>query len=139
MKIKIKKLHLEAKVPTRGTEHSAGYDLYAISHKRLDDFTIEYSTGLSFEIPEGHVGLIFPRSSIYKTDMVLTNSVGVIDSDYRGEVKFIFKRPHTRGMMYGNGDRVGQMIILPYPQVEFETGELSETDRGEGGFGSTGK
>jgi dUTP pyrophosphatase len=98
---------------------------------------ITYHTGLAIEIPKGYVGLLFPRSSIYKTSQALTNSVGVIDSGYRGEIMMKF----TRGINhYCIGDRIGQIMILPYPQIEFEEVEkLSETNRGSGGFGSTGE
>jgi dUTP pyrophosphatase len=101
------------------------------------------------EIPEGHVGFLYPRSSIFKTSMRLTNAVGVIDSDYRGEIRFNFDNTHEwfgnfykwapRHIAYYEGDRIGQLVIMPIPKVEFEeVDELSSTDRGEGGFGSTG-
>jgi dUTP pyrophosphatase len=99
---------------------------------------VTYNTGLAIEIPEGHVGLLFPRSSISKTVLSLANSVGVIDSGYRGSIMFKFRYPEE-GMVYDVGDRVGQIIIMPYPTIEFEeTEELSSTERGQGGFGSTG-
>ena len=90
------------------------------------------------EIPEGHVGLLYPRSSISKTSCSLRNAVGVIDSGYRGEIMLKFSCS-TNLNIYNVGDRVAQLIIMPYPQVQFEeVEELSDTDRGEGGFGSTG-
>ena len=110
-----------------------------------DDGNIVYGTGLAFEIPEGYVGLLFPRSSNAKKDLILSNSVGVIDSDYRGEVSFKFKPSYCfnkedMDVVYDVGDKVGQMIIVPYPHIEWEQAtELSETKRGKNGYGSTGK
>ena len=108
---------------------------------------VVYGTGLAFEIPEGYVGLLFPRSSNAKKDLLLSNSVGVLDSGYRGEVTFkfkpceVFEKPDlTYPEKYEVGDRIGQLIIIPYPHIEFEVvEELSDTDRGAGGYGSTGK
>ena len=147
MKIKIKKLNESAVIPKYSKAGDAGMDLVATS-KETDKYgNIVYGTGLAFEIPKGYVGLLFPRSSISKYDMNLTNSIGVLDSGYRGEVFFKFKRPNRainkfddKYSIYNVGDRIGQIIIIPYPQIEFEeVEELSETDRGTGGFGSTGK
>jgi dUTP pyrophosphatase len=142
MKVRIKKLVPEAVVPSYANPGDAGLDLVATYVKVEDHNTygyFEYGTGLSVEIPDGYVGLVFPRSSISKTGMLLTNSVGVIDSGYRGEIKFRFK--YISGTAsYEVGDRVGQLIILPYPSVEFEeVDSLDETQRGADGFGSTGK
>lgn len=138
MKVNIKKLSERAVVPQYAKDGDAGLDLTATS-RRTDalGFT-EYGTDLAVQIPKGFVGLIFPRSSISKKNMQLTNSVGVLDSGFRGEIKFRFK-PSTSGRdIYEVGERVGQLIILPYPQIEFnEVSELDETDRGEGGFGSS--
>jgi dUTP pyrophosphatase len=122
---------------------------------------LEYGTGLAIEIPEGHVGLIFPRSSVSKKDLFLANAVGVIDSGYRGEIKLRFKLEQQYDALdswvddqlyykegdrrfYANvykvGDKIGQLMVIPYPHVELvETEELGSSDRGEGGFGSTGK
>ena len=98
-----------------------------------------YGTGLAMEIPKGYVGLIFPRSSISKTSHSLRNAVGVIDSGYRGEIIFKFSINTHNSPVYEVGERIGQMIIMPYPQVEFEEAfELSKTERGKGGYGSTG-
>lgn len=140
MKVKIKKLHPDAVIPSYAKHGDAGMDLTAISESWNDDNSIvTYDTGLAIEIPEGFVGLIFPRSSVSKTTLSLTNSVGVVDSGYRSNILVKF-RYLEEGNVYDVGNRVAQMIILPYPQVEFEeVDELSETDRGEGGFGSTGK
>lgn len=139
MKVKIKKLHPNAVIPAYAKPGDAGMDLTCISESwNEDNSMVTYDTGLAMEIPEGHVGLLFPRSSVSKTSLVLANSVGVIDSGYRGPIMFKFRYPEE-GMVYDVGDRVGQIIILPYPQVEFEeVEELSNTERGEGGFGSTG-
>jgi len=141
MKVKIKKLVPEAVVPSYANPGDAGLDLVATwikveDHNKYGFF--EYGTGICVEIPEGYVGLIFPRSSISKTGMLLTNSVGVIDSGYRGEIKFRFK--YISGTnSYNVGDKIGQLIIMPYPKIEFEeVNELNETQRGDGGFGSTG-
>ena len=139
MKVKIKKLHPDAVIPKYAKLGDAGMDLVAISEEWNDTNTmVTYDTGLSMEIPEGYVGLLFPRSSIVKTELELANSVGVIDSGYRGPIMFKF-RYNQEGMVYDVGDRIGQILILPYPQVEFEeVEELSSSERGEGGFGSTG-
>lgn len=142
MKVKIKVLNENARVPKYAKPGDAGMDLVATSHYYDGEIDCEvYGTGLAVEIPEGYVGLLFPRSSNRKTDCYLTNSVGVIDSGYRGEIMVSFKNRNTGGKRpYKVGDRVAQLIIMPYPQVEFElVDELSETERGEGGHGSTGK
>lgn len=140
MKVKIKKMHANAVIPKYAKPGDAGLDLTATSEEWNENNTmVTYGTGLAVEIPEGYVGLVFPRSSVSKTTLNLTNSVGVIDSGYRGEIMFKF-RYLEEGMIYDVGDRIGQLIIMPYPQVEFEEVEdLSSTERGEGGFGSTGK
>lgn len=151
MKIKFKKLHPDAIIPSYSKAGDAGLDLTALSIE-ISAGLVEYGTGLAVEIPVGYVGLIFPRSSIYKTGQRLSNSVGVIDSGYRGEIRFKFYTDtfwsnsekcymvDSEGEEYQIGDRIGQLIILPYPQIEpEEVDELSETSRGEGGFGSTGR
>jgi dUTP pyrophosphatase len=141
LKINVKKLVPEAVIPSYAKPGDAGMDLVATS-VGIDEYNnTVYGTGIAIEIPEGYVGLIFPRSSNAKTDLYLTNHVGVIDSGYRGEIMFKFRATRTTfPKEYKVGDRVGQIIILPYPQVAFiETDELSSTERGEGGFGSTGK
>ena len=137
MKVKVQKLDPKAVIPTYAKAGDAGMDLVItriINENKLD---ITYGFGISLEIPEGFLGLIFPRSSIRKYDLILTNSVGVIDSGYRGELQATLKKtgPHS----YEVGDRAAQIIILPYPQIEFEEAQqLSNTERGKGGFGSTG-
>ena len=162
LKVKIKKLNENAVIPTYLKNGDAGMDLVATSRYYDENGNIVYGTGLSFEIPKGYVGLIFPRSSNAKQQLLLSNSVGVIDSGYRGEVmlkfkssvssfslktliKLIFNSETNINLItnfkisYYVGERIGQMIILPYPQIEFEESEeLSETERGNGGYGSTG-
>lgn len=147
LKVKIKKLIPEAVIPKYAKPGDAGMDLVATSQefeKNAAGRRMQvYGTGLAFEIPEGYVGLIFPRSSIAKTELSLTNCVGVIDSGYRGEVKFKFAidggSRATQSSTYKVGDRIGQIIIMPFPAVEFEEAEeLSSTERGTGGFGSSG-
>ncbi len=137
MEIKIKRLHPDAKIPKYSKVGDAGMDVYAVSKQRKDKF-IEYGTGLAVEIPKGFVCLVFPRSSLSNKDLVLANHVGVLDSGYRGELMLRFKKMGEE--VYEVGDRIGQIIIIPYPNIEFkEVDELSETERGDGGFGSTGE
>lgn len=141
MKVKIKKLHPDAVIPKYAKPGDAGMDLTAVSVE--DEYyngNVVYNTGLAFEIPEGYVGLLFPRSSNSKKGLLLSNSVGVIDSGYRGEVSFKFKVLNSSMGVYKVGERIGQILIVPYPQIEFEeVEELSETERGTGSYGSTGK
>jgi dUTP pyrophosphatase len=194
LKVQIRKCHPDAVIPSYAKVGDAGLDLTAVDRYFDSIGNVVYHTGLCFEIPEGYVGLIFPRSSVCKYDLALTNAVGVIDSGYRGEVVCKFKpmllyvdNPDVldsefppedkvyegsiqtdintqavsylgswygaendwadkRGLrsltprLYEVGDRIAQMIILPYPKVEFEeTNELSTSERGEGGYGSSGK
>ena len=137
MKVRIKKLNENAVIPSYAKSGDAGMDLVAtrIINERLDSIT--YGTDIALEIPEGFVGLVFPRSSIRKTDLILSNSVGVIDSGYRGEIQATFKRSGVYA--YAVGDRIAQIMIIPHPDIEFEEAdELSDTERGDGGFGSTG-
>jgi len=140
MEVKIKKLHAKAVIPKYAHSTDAGLDLVATSLK-IEGDSLVYGTNIAVEIPEGYVGLLFPRSSISKYNLTLTNCVGVIDSGYRGEIMFKFKAMHQDNpKFYSVGDRVGQLIIMPYPKIEFkEVDELSESYRGEGGYGSTGK
>ncbi len=138
MKIKIKKLHPKAVIPNYAKIGDAGMDMVITDIKGETEWNISYGFGISMEIPEGFMGLVFPRSSIRKTDLILSNSVGVIDSGYRGEIQATFKK--TGGAVYEVGERGAQIIIIPHPTIEFEeVEELSNTERGEGGFGSTGK
>jgi len=141
MKIKIKKLHELAKVPTYSHLADAGADLYCTS-KEFDKTTntLVFGTGLAFEIPESHVGLIFPRSSIYKTPLSLANNIAVIDSGFLGEVTLRFRIMDRPRQNYEIGDRIGQLIVLPIDRLEFEVvEELSNSDRGLDGFGSSGR
>lgn len=139
MKVKIKRLHKDSVIPSYSKEGDAGMDLTA-TRMWFEEDNICYGTGLAFEIPKGYVGLLFPRSSNAKKDLLLSNSVGVLDSGYRGEVSFKFRQTKNLANAYSIGDRIGQIIILPYPMIEFdEVDELSETERGEGGYGSSGR
>lgn len=138
MKLKIKKIVENAIIPTYAKHGDAGMDLTAVSREIIDSEHIKYNFGIAIEIPIGYVGLIFPRSSCFKQKQVLSNSVGVIDSGYRGEISAVMIG--TSEYSYQSRDRVAQILILPYPQIEFElTDKLSESERGEGGYGSTGK
>ena len=146
MEAKIKKLSEHAVIPKYSQEGDAAMDLVAVSINQISPTLFKFGTGLAFEIPEGHVGLVYPRSSITKTNLRLANSVGIIDSKYRGEVSFIFDKisnsenDSIMDLDYFVGDRIGQIMIVPYPQIEFiESDELSTTVRGTGGFGSTGR
>lgn len=167
MKVKIKKLAKNAVIPSYAKEGDAGLDLVATSRREDENGNIVYGTSLAIEIPKGYVGLLFPRSSNAKTNLYLTNSVGVIDSGYRGEIMMkykcsqnhisnfwwwwlrrkLFKNTNTKVNVfnfitheYEVGDRIGQLIIIKHPTIELvETDELSQTERGKGNYGSTGK
>ena len=141
--VKIKKLDERAIIPSYGTEYSAGFDLYAILE---EDLTIEsgktvlVKTGLSMEIPIGCAGMIFARSGLAtKKGLAPANKVGVVDSDYRGEVMVALHNHSNENQTIASGERIAQMVIMPFYKAEFtEVGELSNSDRGTGGFGSTG-
>jgi dUTP pyrophosphatase len=144
MKVKFKKTLPNAITPSYAVEGDACMDLFAASFE-FDEFGNRcYDTGVAFEIPEGYVGLVFPRSSISKTTLSLRNAVAVIDSGYRGSIVLKFKRtppglPPYQAHMYEKSDRIGQIMIIPRPEIELEqVEELSYTRRGTGGFGSTG-
>ncbi len=146
MNVKIKKLSENATVPTYGTPYAAGADLYAcleesVSIKPLETKMI--GTGIAMEIPEGYVGLVFARSGLAcKKGLAPANKVGVIDSDYRGEIKVALHNHNGSGeaLLVESGERIAQIAIVPYLKAEFEIAdELEETNRGENGFGSTGK
>lgn len=144
MKVKVKKLVPEAVMPQRAHADDAGFDLVAVSRRwSADDWCYVYGTGLAFEIPEGYVGLVFPRSSIAGRPLQLSNSVGVIDSGYRGEVLAKFRiAGSSKGIdaAYEVGERICQMVIMKLPDVEMvEAEELSGSGRGTGGYGSTGR
>lgn len=139
-KLKFKRLSPTAKAPYKAYPGDAGFDLYANSfHQDEESGVITYNTGISVEIPEGYVGLLFPRSSVYKVGLHLANSVGVIDAGYRGEVKvkYYHKSSFTP---YERWERVAQLVIIPLPFFLLEeVEELSSSKRGTGGFGSSGK
>ncbi len=142
--IKIKKLDLRAKVPTYGSLCAAGADLYAVLDEPVTLAPHEtkfISTGIAFEIPVGLVGLVFARSGLScKQDLAPANKVGVVDADYRGEVMVILHNHGTQNRTIQNGDRIAQIVFVPYVQAEFIVAdELSSTDRGAGGFGHTGR
>ena len=140
MRVSIKKLVPEAIIPTYAKVGDAGLDLTAISIDRSSGLYVEYGTGLAVEIPDCFVGLLFPRSSNSKMSLLLANSCGIIDSGYRGEIKMRFKEIPGRGSEYQYGDRIGQLLILPFPFVVLEeVEELRDSERGNGGFGSTNK
>ena len=144
MQVKIKRINPNAVIPTYAKEGDAGMDLVETSIISETTTDVTYGTGLAMEIRDGFVGLVFPRSSIRKYDLALTNSVGVIDSGYRGEIQATFKKTNwlkgNESEKYQIGDRIAQIMIIPHPQIEFdEVDELSDTQRGDGGFGSTGK
>lgn len=135
MKVKFTKLNSKASTPKYAHSGDAAIDLVATECATHEAY-IEYKTGLAIEIPEGHVGLLFPRSSVSKHRAMLANSVGVIDSNYRGEIAARF---YCTFPPYEVGDRVCQLMILPLPQIELvEVDSLNESNRGECGFGSTG-
>jgi dUTP pyrophosphatase len=153
MKVRIKKINPLAQSPSYAKDGDAGMDLIATSIISDTPTQITYGLGIALEIPKGFVGLVFPRSSIRKTGLQLSNSVGVIDSGYRGELQATFNKLFGGEGMYDEmkvkeiqpndfykvGDRVAQIMIIPHPPIEFEVSEeLSNTERGEGGFGSTG-
>lgn len=165
MNVKIKKLHPNAVLPTYAHDGDAAMDVTAISVELTDQY-IEYDTGLSFELPKDYVMLIFPRSSNSKKDLLMCNSVGVLDAIYRGSLKLRFKRAYrienlgthktqessvfehnyqpkdilVANEIYKPGERIGQIMILPRPKINFiEVDELTATERGDGGFGSTNK
>lgn len=144
MKVKVIRLDEKAQLPRRPYSNDAGYDLVAIEIKYFGkEDMLQYRTGLAIAIPEGYVGLIMPRSSIYKTRNWMINSVGVIDSGYRGEILINFETRITSNRqhhLYKIGDRVAQLIIMKLPEIEFvEVNRFNgDTERGNNGFGSSG-
>jgi dUTP pyrophosphatase len=137
--VKVKKLHENAVIPSYSKHGDAGMDLTITEIKENNFRQISYGFGVAMEIPFGYVGLVFPRSSVKNQDLLLSNCVGVIDSGYRGEIQSTFKKTDPSEKFYKVGERGAQIIILPYPQVFMvESDELSDTERGTGGFGSTG-
>lgn len=148
MEVKVKKLSEKAVIPAYAKPGDAGLDLVATSYEYKENIDCHvYGTGLAVEIPEGYVGLIYPRSSNRKTDAYMCNHVGVVDSGYRGEVMLSFKNrgKNVDGTIeqlikpYEVGNKVAQLIIMPYPKIKFvEVDKLSDSDRGTNGHGSTG-
>lgn len=142
--LKIKKISENAVVPTRGSKDAAGYDLYCSSESSVmiaPGFTCKIPTGIKLEIPEGYVGLIFARSGIaVKKGLRPANAVGVIDSDYRGEVIVALHNDSHNYQYVEPRDRVAQLVVVEYlaPEIEEVFEDLTETERGEGGFGSSG-
>lgn len=143
MKVNFKKLHADAVTPSYAHDGDAGMDLTAVSftqeYDRSGKLVIVYHTGIAVEIPEGYVGLLFMRSSVSKYSVSMTNAVGVIDSGYRGELMVKMKlTTDAVPTIYQPGEKIAQLVIVPYLKAELnEVEELTETERGEGGFGST--
>lgn len=149
MYVKFKKVHPNAVKPSYAKLGDAGLDITAVSINHTKNY-IEYGTGIQIEIPVGHVGFLLPRSSVTTTGLLLKNSIGVIDSGFRGEMKVRFTvslktgvddQPETlEKFKYEIGDRVAQLVIIPIPYITLiESDELSETERGSGGYGHTGQ
>ena len=140
LEVKFKKLVETAKCPIKAHPTDAGADLTAVSREWNEEYGCWiYGTGIATEIPEGYVGLVFPRSSIRKYTLAQCNAVGVIDSSYRGEIMVSYRPTSNIQILYEIGDKIAQLIILPYPEVSYtEVESLSETDRGENGHGSSG-
>jgi len=144
MKVKIKLLNDLAVVPSKAHNNDAGFDLKATSRSSDDYGNFVYGTGVAVRIPDGHVGLLFQRSSVAKKTQILSNAVGVIDAGYTGEITFKFRHivnnKYTQARPYEVGERIGQLIIIPIPSVEFElTDNLGESERGEKNYGSSGR
>ena len=144
MKIQIKKLNANAIIPTRGSDRAAGYDLYACLEQDViigAGETVKIGTGLSIAVPEGYFGAIFARSGLAaKEGLRPANCVGVADSDYRGEYIVALHNDSAVSRTVTPGERIAQLVVMPYLSVDFdEVDALDETERGAGGFGSTGK
>ena len=139
--MKVKLMNEYAQLPTRGSKDAAGLDLYCPFHIKVPaDSQKKIPLGLAVEIPKGYMGLLVPRSSMSKTPLRCANSVGVIDADYRGELSIEFENISCKDYEISRGDRIAQLIITPYLNVDVEEAQtLSETERGDGGYGSTGK
>ena len=144
LKLRFKKFLPNAQMPLRATDGAAGYDLFAATEEVKSEITgpmVEYNTGVGVKIPEGYVGIIAPRSSVAtKTTLMLANSVGIIDSDYTGEISFKFRQVNPAfAKKYKVGERIGQLLVVPVMELELEeVDELPETKRGSGSYGSTG-
>ena len=141
--VKFKKLNDNAQIPTYGSPYAAGADLYSAESEMViaPHTTVFIGTGIAMEIPEGYMGLIFARSGLScKRHLAPANKVGVVDSDYRGEVKVALHNHSNEPQKIDAGERIAQLVITPFLAVNFEEAEsLDDTTRGEGGFGSTGK
>lgn len=139
--VKIKKLTENAVIPSYSKAGDAGMDLTITSEIENTSFSVTYGFGIALEIPRGYVGLVFPRSSVRNQELLLSNSVGVIDSGYRGELQATFKKTNgLDSLKYKVGERGAQIIIMPHPNIELiEFMDLGDSERGDGGFGSTGK
>ena len=143
MKINVKKLKESAIIPTSGSKYAAGYDLYAcidIPITLEPQETVKIGTGLAIEIPEGYFGAIFARSGLAtKQGLRPANCVGVVDTDYRGEIIVALHNDTDKAQTINPSERVAQLVVVPFLPIEFnEVAELSDTERGENGFGSTG-
>lgn len=139
MLLKIKKLHPEAVLPSYAKDGDGGLDIVAVDGGTEYALFREYKTGLAFEIPKGYVGLLFPRSSISNRSLSLSNAVGVLDSGFRGEVTFRFRHTIPQSTVYSRGDRIGQLLVIPYPTITpIWMDSLGESERGTGSYGSTG-
>lgn len=141
--VKIKKMHPLAKMPAYAHNGDAGLDLSVTSIENLGAEKVKFGLGVAIELPEGHVGLLFPRSSVHKSTLRLSNSVGVLDSNFQGEITAVFDRLELEALFkneYDIGDRIIQLVILPFPKVEFEqvTEFTSKSERGTGSYGSSG-
>ena len=139
--MKVKLMNEYAKLPTRGTVDSAGLDIYCPFHIKVPaDSQKKIPLGIAVEIPKGHMGLLVPRSSMSKTPLRSASSIGIIDADYRGELSIAYENISCSDYMIFRGDRIAQLIIVPIAIVDVEeTQTLSETERGDGGYGSTGR
>lgn len=136
------KTHPAARVPLHGSAGAAGYDMYAVSKEELPDGLVAFDLGLALEIPAGWVGLLFPRSSVYRTGLDMAFCVGVVDSDYRGSVKAIFRRDglEPEAPEYAVGERVCQLVLVQHADLVFrQVAALPSTAREQGGYGSTGR
>lgn len=140
MKVKFKKLDTNSVAPFQANPGDAGFDLTVSYVKKIGLFKYEYGSGIAVEIPKGFEGQVRSRSSIHKTGLILSNGIGTIDSGYRGEIKAVFWKIPFIGKKYAIGERFCQLVINSIPKVEYiEKEELSESERGTGGYGSSGK
>lgn len=137
MKVKINRIVDEAVLPEYAHYTDAGMDLVATRVRETNEY-IEYSTGISIELPEGYAGFVFPRSSVSNYGLMLSNAVGIVDHGYSGEIMCRFRVTDWENV-YNVGDRIAQLIIMPFPHIEWEeVEELNKSDRGNKGHGSTG-